>query len=491
MNSKKFKSILLILFPLGIVINNIIALYKAISLRRFNDDELQHTHIAWNIFQGKLPYADFFEHHGPLFGILNGFIFSLLKQVASFDSLILLRKISLVATCLIGLVLFFIALETTKSKRIASLTIAIFFMWDTVQRSAFEIRPDILQTLFWLLGFYLLIRFYKYDKPLTVAICGLFFGIMLCFNFKTAIAFFTIIAFLLVEFFRSKSKIIIQNLFYILLSASIPVLVIALYFYSKGALSDFLYYTTLFNVQITSCFNNFQIAQRMHQHAFFEFDAVLTFFFLYGLQCIRCKSRYFQLMLVCIFIGIYSIIVLKVLYTHNYMIYLPFCSIIAAVGLDRLILRKFYSRRFFSFQIMALLITLWVCVGTPMHNLLEQPELAEERFISTKNNINQILNHTNRQQATVSLWNDCGGYIFNADPQFYWTDIPYLGNIIGYDPRGENLIALLENQQIPVISAYERQIVELPKATRAYILSHYRLMPINPAENCIWARIIQ
>src|SRR5436190_14753490 len=33
-------------------------------------DEAQHLHVAWNIGHGKMPYADFFEHHPPLLGYL-------------------------------------------------------------------------------------------------------------------------------------------------------------------------------------------------------------------------------------------------------------------------------------------------------------------------------------------------------------------------------------------------------------------------------------
>jgi len=34
-------------------------------VRAFNPDELQHVHTAWSWAHGRVPYRDFFEHHGP------------------------------------------------------------------------------------------------------------------------------------------------------------------------------------------------------------------------------------------------------------------------------------------------------------------------------------------------------------------------------------------------------------------------------------------
>ena len=33
--------------------------------RIFDPDELEHSHAAWSMFKGMLPYNDFFEHHTP------------------------------------------------------------------------------------------------------------------------------------------------------------------------------------------------------------------------------------------------------------------------------------------------------------------------------------------------------------------------------------------------------------------------------------------
>ncbi len=487
-NNKLFKSTLLILIPLGLIINNIYALYGQIFTRVFVNDEVQHMHIAWNIFQGQLIYRDFFEHHGPLYGLLNGYIFSKLSNPASFDTLLLLRQISLLTTVLMSVVLFFIAKRVTKSKYIAMFSVAIFFMWDIVQRTAIEIRPDLLQNLFWLLAFYLFIKYYRREKPWAMYLTGSMLGIMLCFNVKSAAVCLALLVFLIIDAIRFKSSKGFKDLLWIFLGGSTIVLTTTMYFYLQGGLRAFIYYNTVFNLGFIDNIGS-HIAQKIHRYLFFVSDAVLSFWFLLGLTFINYKSRSFQLMLLCILTGLYSIF--KGLYPHNCMIFLPFCSIISACCLNRLVLHDFRSNKQSLIQWVQVLLLLWICLGTPMKNLLIYPSKEEDGFIEIKRNITWVLKNLPREQTVATLWNNCGGNIFNADPQFYWTAIStYFSKAVGYNIKGESLVLNLEQHQTPIITAYEKEIIKLPDISRNYILSNYRLLPINQGSNCIWARRI-
>ena len=42
-----------------------VARIPLISRRVFDPDEFEHSHAAWSVFKGLLPYQDFFEHHTP------------------------------------------------------------------------------------------------------------------------------------------------------------------------------------------------------------------------------------------------------------------------------------------------------------------------------------------------------------------------------------------------------------------------------------------
>lgn len=458
--------------------------------RSFNNDELQHSHIAWNIFQGKLLYHDFFEHHGPFYGLLNGFIFSLLNQAASFETILTLRKISLGVTCLIGLILFFIAQEMTKSKRIAAFSVAIFFMWDIVHETAIQVRPDLLQTLFWLMGFYLFIKFHRRNNRLAMFSCGLMLGIMVCFNFKALLACFVILMFLLIELFRlqAKSKLIIQDLIFMTLGGSIPLLLVTSYFYLRGGLEDFIYYSLIFNIDIVNNLQTEETIRRLHAYALFTLDAILTFYFLYGLQYLRYKSRSFQLMLIfCIVAGAYGII--QGFYPHYTIIYLPFCSIVAAIGLDKLVLKPFCSEKLSLIKSSGLLIILLVFLIPPSYNLLQYPQAEEELFSNTKNNINWVLNHISREQTVGTLWSDCGGNVFNSDPGFYWLmNNEYVNQRVISHSGDKGLLFNLKQHQTPVIAIYPQELKRLPQSTQNYIVSNYHLLRLNRYSNCIGVR---
>lgn len=105
-----FVKIICCLFTL----NNLKWIYFLICNAVFNQDEFQHTHIAWNSYQGLTIYKDFFEHHGPFYAFFNSFILSILENPASFDTLVLFRKISFFAFCLILMLIFIITKKSLK-----------------------------------------------------------------------------------------------------------------------------------------------------------------------------------------------------------------------------------------------------------------------------------------------------------------------------------------------------------------------------------------
>ena len=52
-------------FPLVAIAGFFLAWIPALPVRAFDPDEFQHSHAAWCVFRGMLPYRDFFEHHTP------------------------------------------------------------------------------------------------------------------------------------------------------------------------------------------------------------------------------------------------------------------------------------------------------------------------------------------------------------------------------------------------------------------------------------------
>ncbi len=484
-NKNNLKSILLSLIPIALIINNIYALYGQTTSRFFANDEIQHSHIAWNLSQGLLLYKDFFEHHGPLYALINGLIFSNLST--SFENLLLLRLISLIFTILIAIVIFLIAQEINQSKLVAIYSVAIFFSWDIIQKAAIEIRPDLIQNFFWLLGFYLFIKFYKTDQAWLMYLCGAALGIAIGFNFKALAYDLILIGFALIDSIYSRNKKTMKGLLFLGLGFFTVIMIICSYFYTQNTLTELIYYTTIFNL---GCINNngaIETARGLHLYAFLTLDSILSFWFLLGLNFISLKSRPMTLMLLCITLGLYG--AFNGLYPHNCLSFLPFVSIIVAISLNHILLKTLIHNKTIYTNWVIVLLVLCICFGTAMENWLTYPKTKETKFIETQNNINWILTRVPRSETITTLWSDCGGNVFNADSRFYWTSISsYISKQAGFDINGPYLINEMKKQNTLVIAAYPQEIFKLPLATRDYIFNNYHLIKINNGNNCIWIK---
>ncbi len=129
--------------------------------RTFDPDEFQHSHAAWCLFKGMVPYKDFFEHHTPWYYEFLRPFFHWFHVDASFESarhfLIFARCLSLVLTILAVLVVVQVGrlLEDRKVGLLAGLFLVgqpVFF------EKTVEIRPDVLALPFFLGSFWFLLR---------------------------------------------------------------------------------------------------------------------------------------------------------------------------------------------------------------------------------------------------------------------------------------------------------------------------------------------
>ncbi len=143
-----------------------------IPRRVFDPDELEHTHAAWSVFRGLLPYKDFFEHHTPwyYFGLAPFFRWFAVDQ--SFESarhfLLFGRVISLALAALA--VVLVIQLGRLGANRGVGLLTGLFLAAQPIFiQKTLEIRPDVPALLFFLGALWLLVRglFDEEDAPAT------------------------------------------------------------------------------------------------------------------------------------------------------------------------------------------------------------------------------------------------------------------------------------------------------------------------------------
>ena len=55
-----------IYFILQIIVGVCLSFWILFNHQPKTGDDVEHIHSAWLVFQGKIPYVDFFQHHNPL-----------------------------------------------------------------------------------------------------------------------------------------------------------------------------------------------------------------------------------------------------------------------------------------------------------------------------------------------------------------------------------------------------------------------------------------
>ena len=139
----------------------LLARIPVIPVRIFDPDEFQHSHAAWCVWKGMVPYKDFFEHHTPWYYYALRPFFHWFDVAGSFESarhfLSFGRGLSLVLTVVSVLLVIQIGrlLENRSVGLLAGLLLVsqpVFF------QKTLEIRPDVLALPFFLGGLCFLLR---------------------------------------------------------------------------------------------------------------------------------------------------------------------------------------------------------------------------------------------------------------------------------------------------------------------------------------------
>ena len=163
---------ILLLFKLSTVLN-----------RQFDPDELSYLHWAYLLSRGQLPYRDFFFYVTPLF---PGFLSPLFFLPHSQNTAIVARLV-LFGVYLMSLnVLFSLVKSQTKNIHIALLSVLLFVAFPMTFDKTIEIRPDMVMTLFFLMGTALLVRntgTTDQDSPVRPLLSLLVSGVFLSLSF--------------------------------------------------------------------------------------------------------------------------------------------------------------------------------------------------------------------------------------------------------------------------------------------------------------------
>ena len=204
-----------IFFLLQIIFGIWISFWILFNHQPKTGDDVEHLHSAWLVFQGEIPYKDFFQHHNPLLW----YLFAPLVGIFAYD-IVIFDIVRIISTIIMFLTLMFVAKITsrylTQSKYAGLLAIVSVFP-SYIIFSGQDFRPDNYMVFSFICGLY---YFFAYldNKNRNYLILS-FFLMFLTFMFMQKSIFFLAVFGICVLFLLYKKEIAIKDF---LISLIIP-----------------------------------------------------------------------------------------------------------------------------------------------------------------------------------------------------------------------------------------------------------------------------
>jgi len=452
----------------------------------FNPDEFQHMHIVWNIVQNKIIYKDFFEHHGPLFPILTSIIYKSFHYQPVFETLYLLRLNSFILVILILLLTFYITHALTKSVLWGLFSAALLSSTYFFISRGIQIRPDSLQSVFFLCGVYSFLKFLERKNTTPLFYSGVFLACSILTSAKAGFGLAGVVIFLIVNPLLKEGLMKYGKIYFIFLAGLIVPFSMALaYFYYHGALTPYLYYNFCFNfwgLSHRKSLTTFRLMTTITEGQFCIFIIILAgiIALVYSLGYLRALRRYDErLLFIALMVFTTSIMVIIILYAQTVISVSPMACIGSTYGFYSI---SIYKEKLLSHKMRKTIQSLGAValLSTSLNNLLiirDIPDSVSDQRALT----NYILEATPRSEPIQFFWNGCGGYMFNEDTQFYWTNVGNFQRIFNkneqYEVFGSHLIDTLEREHVRYVVASENNIDDLPAlplTLRAYLYQNFQ-----------------
>ena len=133
-------------------------------------DHAEHLHASWLVWQGQIPYKDFFEHHHPLLWYIAA------PMVALFYKNVMIFYVARLVSAVVYIIMFWgvyrISYDFLKISKKAFITaLMLFLLYPSFVISLFEFAPDsfMFASFVWGLWFYFRFLENKQQKMLNVS----------------------------------------------------------------------------------------------------------------------------------------------------------------------------------------------------------------------------------------------------------------------------------------------------------------------------------
>jgi 4-amino-4-deoxy-L-arabinose transferase-like glycosyltransferase len=213
-----------------------------LQIRYFDPDEFQHLHSARQIYNGEIPYRDYFDHHTPFLHFILSGLYPIVGE--DINILFVARSLMLVFTAVIFYLTFILAKQLYGVDAGLYATLFLSYVLIFLEKTL-EIRPDLGAVIFWLASMIFMIKgLYNKTSWKWYLLSGLSMGTALMFTQKSMFGLPGIFIALAYPFIDRRVGIAwrqhLRLTLAFLIGIATPVLLTCLFFLAHGALWDFI-----------------------------------------------------------------------------------------------------------------------------------------------------------------------------------------------------------------------------------------------------------
>jgi 4-amino-4-deoxy-L-arabinose transferase-like glycosyltransferase len=447
-----------------------------IPRRVFDPDELEHSHAAWSVFKGLLPYRDFFEHHTPWYYFGLSPFFHLFAVDQSFESarrFLLFGRVSslLLAALSVALV---IRLGRLAANRSVGLLTGLFVAAQPIFiHKTLEIRPDVPAFLFFVAALWFLLRGLSEEEAAAPPGLRWFLGGGLCLG--AAIMCTQKMLFVLPGAFLGlglwtlaggRRALVARILDVLVVGAGVaaPVLATWIGFAVQGGGRQFIY-------------NNFFLNARFQLRSFRGVQTTLKtswpilLLALFGAsvalyQLHRAEHRrYGCVLLLCILGGLIAgIVLVPVVYEQYCLVPLSIACLFAARGLCFLL--DLVPERARAWLLVCATLSLLVL---PVRNLASSFDYRDDRQMAR---LRYVFDHTRPTDSVLDGW--LGTQVFRPHPLYYFFMHRELLAALSENDKDAYLVPLETGQVRPALITLDDELIALGPRFLRFLRSNYQ-----------------
>ncbi len=297
-------------------------------------DEVEHWHAAWLMFQGKAPYADFFEHHTPLLWEVIRLYYRFFGE--NYGVIIITRLLMLIAFSITALTAYRIARRWTSPEGafIAALGFPLFNL--SLLQAHLFVRGDPLILMLLMISLYHAVKVSESDRwgrpeVLRLVLIFILLGVALGFSPRAGIPSLTI--FLLLFFFGLRAIRPVRAV-WLFLIGGIIVLIPTLWLALLYNPDYYLFWVFKFSASLYPSFSPLGYLIRLVVTAFPLWFLAGAFLFHVAFQR-RCRlSRGEALVVILAVVNFFGLWANSRPYAQHFLMTVPFFGLLAGMGYD-------------------------------------------------------------------------------------------------------------------------------------------------------------